>query len=280
MAEDNKQGGTPEDPLNLTAKREEFLDSFFKRGAHFTMELLGEIDSLRKKVSNLSEENANLQTHLASDDAIRDLLTKIQKLEEDKHKLRTRAKDADDENRNYIDRYAVVEAELDAMANLYVASFQLHGTLAPKGVLSVLEQMLMQFVGAASFAIFLRQPVDGEDLLIPAHAFHCDDVKGTTVPWNEGLIGESAATQINYVGDPSLRREGGEPLACIPMVLGNETVGVIVIYRLLEQKEKFVEIDYELFKLLALHSASAIIGAGLFSQTGGIAASLREYKRL
>ena len=58
------------------------------------------------------------------------------------------------------------------------------------------------------------------------------------------------------------------------------TVGVIVIYRLLEQKEKFVEIDYELFKLLALHSASAIIGAGLFSQTGGIAASLREYKRL
>ena len=280
MAEDNKQEGKPEDLLNLTAKREEFLDNFFKRGAHFTTELLGEIDSLRRKVSKLSEENADLRTHLASDDAIRDLLAKIENLEEEKRKLRTRMRDADDESRNYVDRYSVVEAELDSMANLYVASFQLHSTLAPDGVLSVLEQMLMQFVGAASFAIFLRQPVKGEDLLVPVHAFHYDNVQGTTVPWNEGLIGESAATQISHVGDPSIRREDSEPLACIPMVLGNETVGVIVIYQLLEQKEKFVEIDYELFKLLALHSASAIIGAGLFSQTGGIAASLREYKRL
>ncbi len=280
MAEDNKREGKSEDPLNLTAKREEFLDNFFKRGAHFTTELLGEIDSLRKRVSNLSDENANLQTHLASDDAIRDLLTTIEKLEEDKHKLRTRMKDADNENRNYIDRYAVVEAELDGMANLYVASFQLHGTLQPEGVLSVLDQMLMQFVGAASFAIFLRQPADGTDLLIPVHAFHCDSVKGTTVPWNQGIIGESAATQVSHVGDPSISRGGDEPLACIPMVLGNETVGVIVIFELLEQKEKFVEIDYELFKLLALHSASAIVGAGLFSKTGGIAASLNEYKRL
>ena len=72
----------------------------------------------------------------------------------------------------------------------------------------------------------------------------------------------------------------GEPLACIPMVLEEETIGVIAIMKFFEQKTEFVEIDFEFFKLLAIHSASAIVGSGLMAQAGGIEPSLESYDRL
>ena len=40
-------------------------------------------------------------------------------------------------------------------------------------------------------------------------------------------------------------------------------VGVIVIYALLAQKERFVTVDLELFKLLGAHAAAALVGAQL-----------------
>ena len=38
--------------------------------------------------------------------------------------------------------------------------------------------------------------------------------------------------------------------------------------------------DFELFKLLAIHAASAIVGAGLMARAGDIDDGLRSYQRL
>jgi hypothetical protein len=42
-----------------------------------------------------------------------------------------------------------------------------------------------------------------------------------------------------------------------------------VIFSLFPQKEQLVAADYELFKMLGLHAASAIVGSSLFSAEGG-----------
>ena len=44
-------------------------------------------------------------------------------------------------------------------------------------------------------------------------------------------------------------------------------IGVIVIYKLLVQKPKFAEVDYELFTLLAGHAATAIFSSKLYSES-------------
>lgn len=259
--------------------KETFIETFFKKGAELTSELLTEVDELREKVASLVHQNEEYKLKLASDDAIRDLLKTIENLEEEKSNLNEQANTRHKENLNYIGRYREMEKELDTMASLYVASYQLHATLEPSEVLSVIEQMLMQFIGASSFVIYLKQSRDSKDVLVPIHAFHCENVSGQVIQWDdEGPIIEAAKNKKNYISDVSREREGNEPLACIPIMLGDTVIGVISILDLLEQKNQFVDVDFELFKLLALHSASAIIGAGLLSQAKGIDAGVKAYE--
>lgn len=269
----------PAEVLALEDRREEFFETFFRKGAEFANELLKELETLRSNAKQLTEENITLKHQLASDDAIKELLVKIEYLEEEKNRLRGHIQNEAQKTEDFVGRYQEVEKELDSMANLYVALYQLHATLSPQEVLGVIEQLLAQFVGAGSFVIYLRREKEEGLCLEPVHAYHCHDVAGTRVKWGEGPIGETAQTQVQWVADLSLR-DPNQPLACIPLVLGEQTIGVIAILAFFEQKDTFVEIDFEFFKLLAIHSASAIVGSGLMAQAGHIGTSLKSYARL
>ena len=142
---------------SLTVQREEFLETFFKRGAEFANELLGEVHEMQGQLRTLRDENAALRLQLASDDAIRDLLVKIEALEKEKHALATHVESTKQESSNYLSKYHEVELELDAMANLYVASYQLHIALTPAEVFSIMEQILMQFVGVGAPVTIVRR---------------------------------------------------------------------------------------------------------------------------
>ncbi len=279
MSEEKKSLLDHNQVLDLMAKREQFIETYFHKGAEWAAELIEELQTLRKNVSKLAEENMELRHQLASDDAIRDLLHKIEKLEKEKIALLNRMESAVDESRDFAGRFVEVEKELDAMANLYVASYQLHANLDMREVLGVIEQLLAQFVGVSSFAIYLRRYGNDDQRLEPVYAYHCDKVNGTTEPWGQGSIGEAALTQVPSVADPKTCSSDA-PLACIPMVLRDMTIGVIAVFGLFEQKESFVDVDFELFKLLALHSASAIVGAGLMSKAEDISVALQSYPRL
>ncbi|MBN2718562.1 MAG: GAF domain-containing protein [Deltaproteobacteria bacterium] len=276
-----KRRSTDEDTFDFGARSEEFLETFFRKGAEFTEQLLQEAQKMRERIQELSEENVQLRSQLASDDAVKDLLAKIQALEEEKLKIRRSVDNAKREFQSYEDRYLEMEQELDQMANLYVASSQLHATMEAPQVLSVIEQMLMQFVGAGSVGIFLRGYSDDKTpYLRPVHAFHCEEICGTTIEWNVGPLGEAAANGVQFIMEPEKAVDESLPVACIPVMFGGDAIGVIAIYSLLEQKKKFVNVDYELFRLLAEHAASAIIGSGLYARTESVAAALDCFNSL
>ena len=74
--------------------------------------------------------------------------------------------------RRHEGRYAAIEQELNDLANLYVASFQLHSTLKPPHVLQHIRELLAQLVGAECFVIYvlsddgkLAMPVGSEGVL-------------------------------------------------------------------------------------------------------------------
>ena len=68
-----------------------------------------------------------------------------------------------------------------------------------------------------------------------------------------------------------------DPLAVIPLKIGENVIGVISINKLLTQKTAFTSMDYELFTLLAGHAATALFSAKLYSATARKATTLQGF---
>src|SRR5215813_7719116 len=86
---ERKRISTPSDrpPEDLKKERDAFIQQFFRKGAQFTEELLKENERLRDRINDLEHDNSKLRAHLASDEAIRELLRKIEDLEREKQDL-------------------------------------------------------------------------------------------------------------------------------------------------------------------------------------------------
>ena len=90
-----------------------------------------------------------------------------------------------------------------------------------------------------------------------------------SVKLGRGLIGELAKSGDNYFIESldEYTRDLSHPMVCIPLKIKDHVIGVIVIYKLLLQKTKFAEVDFELFTLLAGHAATAIFSSKLYSES-------------
>jgi hypothetical protein len=252
----------------LKGKRDAFLQTFFRRGAELTDELVSENRRLRDQIGDLETENASLKTQLASDEAIRDLLKKIEELEREKARLLSTV----NRQEEISNRFAEIEAELESFANLYVASFQLHSSLRVRSVVRNVRELLEQLVGARSMSIyFLDEPTRR---LSPIMAYGVDLAGLPSIAVHDAPAGDTAAAIIErtyLTGMPHVA-EGDvmtPPAACIPLQLEDRVVGAVAIYTLLEQKKRFVTVDRELFKLVGAHAGGAIVAAHMWGQTGG-----------
>ena len=179
-------------------------------------------------------------------------------------RLRQRLGTLEEANKDYAARYTEIEEQNNNLASLYVASYQLHSTLDFREVIHIVQEILLNLVGAKSFAILLLDEntnelrsvaCDGEDL-VPG-------IENISTHLGEGILGDVARSGESFYlhdGKPSLDR----PLAAVPLKIKDQ---VIAIYKLLVQKHAFTAVDYELFALLAAHAATAIFSAKLFAQS-------------
>ena len=77
-----------------------------------------------------------------------------------------------------------------------------------------------------------------------------------------GLVKKLATGQVSYFSDDGKGSKSPEdPLACIPLMMEGKTIGAIVIYKLLVQKNGFTNLDHELLDLLATQAVTALVGA-------------------
>ena len=261
---------TPSDrpPEDLKKERDAFIQQFFRKGAQFTEELLKENERLRDRINDLERENGKLRAHLASDEAIRELIRKIEDLEREKQDLVSRSARAEAVKANFSQMYEEVEGELANFANLYVATAQLHSARSVRNVLRALKELLAQLLGAAAFTVYFVSD-DGEELVaIASEGVDVADV--ARIPARRGPIGraftsgELAYDQARDVSQASLE----DPVAVIPLHVDGHVHGVIAIYGTLPQKTEFVTIDRELFKLLGAQAAPALVNARIFTDTG------------
>lgn len=251
----------------LLEQREKFIQTFFRRGAELTEELIHEDAKLRERLQELEKENARLRAHVASDDAIRDLLSKIERLEKEKHHLLSRFHDAEQFSAEHSERITEIEAENAKLASLYVASYQLHSTLDLPTVVRRIKELLAQFVGARALAIYVSDT--DRDAVVPIASEGVTPSSLHAVRAGAGPIGEAFATgRAHWVEGDSTSGDLERPAACIPLRLADQPAGVIVVFSTFEQKPSFGDVDFELFKLLGAHAAWAIVASRLFAQHG------------
>jgi GAF domain len=269
-----KDKRTSDAPVDLTKEREAFVRTFLRKGVELTEDLLRENQVLQSELSRLQIENARLRAQVASDDAIRELLRTVDALEQEKRDLVSRSRELEQATHTHQGRYSEIEDELNDLANLYVASFQLHITLAPRRVLRHMKELLAQLVGAEAFVVYIVDP-DGKHAQAVGSEGVPEDQLGP-VQLGAGKVGEALATGIAsmHTQKPLGRMTLDDPLAVIPLQADGRCVGAIAILSLLAQKTAWANVDQELFHLLGTHAATALIAASLYSRTSGPASSL------
>ena len=255
-----------EDEKGIHGRAEEFLQ-VFKKGAEFTQELMKENERLRYRVLQLEEQHRAVGETAAPTEENRQLLKRIAELEQEKEEILGRIKQVEEENQDFAARYVEIEQENNNLANLYIASYQLHSTLDFKEVLQIITEIIINLIGAEEFAIMLLDEKTNELQAVASEGIAREDVPSGQ--FGKGVIGDVAKTGESYFVDdvgayvPDLER----PMVCIPLKIKEHVIGVIVVYKLLVQKVKFADVDYELFTLLAGHAATAIFSSRLYSDS-------------
>ncbi len=254
------------DQISEKQKRAEEFLNVFKKGADFTHDLLKENERLRFQNLQLEEQLKSASAGGGSADTEK-LLQKIKTLEGEKAEILGRIKQVELENVDFANRYVEIENENNMLANLYIASYQLHSTLDFKEVLQVILEIVINLIGAEEFSILLLDEKSNKLQAVASEGLQNSELP--TFELGEGIIGEMAKTGENYFIDEleGYQRDFHHPLVCIPLKIKEHVIGVIVIYKLLVQKEKFNDVDYELFTLLAGHAATAIFSSKLYTES-------------
>ena len=283
------------DPTAKGEQAREYVDRV-RAGTHrYAQDLLDDNERLRLLVSSLEGERARLEARTSrlegverDNQALKGMLATAERdkarLQEqlivlheesdrrarEQARLREEMLAIQDRSREFSQQFVEIERQNSNLANLYVASYRLHGTLDRKEVLASIEEILANLVGSEQTAIF-ELGAGGETLqLLSANGV--DRARYATIAVGSGPLGRAAATGEPFLAGPGGSRERAleEPdlTACIPLTLGGKVIGAIAVFRLLPQKPGLEDLDRELFELLATHAATALYCSSLHARLG------------
>jgi putative methionine-R-sulfoxide reductase with GAF domain len=256
---------TSDTPVSDLLKEKEHFLATFGIGAKLSEEMIAEYERVTKRLRNLENENARLRAAIEADGAVRELIANIERLEREKEEILHRFREVEASSSGFSERFQEIEAELGNLANLLVASRQLHASLSPRSVMRRVKEVLAQLVGAERYAIYFANGNSTELVPIASEGIAGEDLVNR--PTHDGILGHvftSGRSIILDDVDPS-RGTLDRPPAVFPLTVDEKTVGVIAVYSTLAQKTRFDTVDYELFNLLGGQAAWAIISATLFA---------------
>lgn len=203
--------------------------------------LVKAIEEARRSADALAEENRALRR--------------------ENEELREANKQCEKIGEMYEQRYLEVERQNGNLASLYIATYNLHSTLELSELLRLLREIVVNLVGSESFGVYVRSTrTDAELELLAGEGI--DLVAQRTVRI-DGIVSSAIASHrvefAEAVGP-------GSAIACVPLMIGDEAFGAIVIYGLLAHKARFETTDVELLELLAQQAATAFYAARLHAK--------------
>ncbi len=212
--------------------------------------LLRQNEKLRGSLATLESDYRRLETLQAST---------VEELE----RLRVQLDGVEEENRRYAEEHHQIETHNSNLANLYVASYQLHSTVDRDAVLRTIQEIIINLIGSEEVAIFERDASE-EFRLIASYGI--EGTKLRRFRLGDGPIGRTLAAGETYV---NAHARGGENqiTACVPLKIDDVIVGGILVFRLLEHKRELAPVDHELLELLSVHASTSLYCATLHGKS-------------
>jgi len=197
------------------------------------------------------------------------IANEIARLRAEVTRLESELEQVQKENRDFATMCVEAQEQNIAATNLYVASHRLHATLDADEVLNIIKEILVELVGAEEFGILLLEEKKKQLELVAGEGAE-ERLPSRSIPMGEGIVGEVTASRqpFFFERDTPLAKEARLPMAAIPLTMNDEPVGVIVIYKLFDQKPGFSPIDHQVLELLAAHAATALASARLHGAVG------------
>jgi TolA-binding protein len=140
------------------------------------------------------------------------------------------------------------EQQASQLANLYVATYQLHASLDTGDVCSAIADIAVNLLGAERFTVWLRD--EAGELRSGSHSYAGGDA-----------LVDACLTQASPQFGPV---PGSEAVVALPFAKHGEVVGVLVIGAFFPHKPGLAAEDHELLDLMAAHAASALLAARAF----------------
>lgn len=253
-------------------KMEELLD-YFQKGKALTQTLIGENEKLKRQMLQLEKENLALQSqgdtcqHGADAESEQTALQKAADLERRLH-------DLERENAEFAARYVKIQEQNDKLLNLYVSTYQLHATLDRAEVQRSITEILINLIGAEEYFICLLDASKKSLEVVISEGTGLPPVGSAITALDhlmEAVLREGASFYQDAAAEASdagLAISQTVPyLACLPLRVKDEVMGVIAIKKLMDHKGGgLTSIDHELLDMLADHAATALVSSELYSR--------------
>jgi GAF domain-containing protein len=165
----------------------------------------------------------------------------------------------EDQRRHYAQDHAIIEEQNNNLANLYVSTYGLHGTLDRGEVLRVIKEIIANLIGCEECAIY---EIDGRGKsleLLASAGLELDVYR--SLPTDSGVIANCVQTGKTYItgkSEPSDLAYEQNLTACIPLTIEGNVTGAIALFRLLGHKPSLEPLDFELFDLLSTQASIAL----------------------
>jgi CheY-like chemotaxis protein len=200
---------------------------------------------------------------------IRELEEECARLKAENEEIGRRVVALEKENQEFAGQFVQIEEVNNNLTNLYIASSRLHSTLDREEALTIIKEVVINFVGAEKFAILVHDEADRVLRYETGEGFE-DDETFPDVVIGEGILGKTVESKEDYFVEGSIA-EGSDdlarPLVAIPLVIHDEVLGVLAIYSLFVQKEQLDPIDFQLFSMLGEHAATSLFSSALYTKS-------------
>ena len=158
-----------------------------------------------------------------------------------------------------------LEQHNSELTSLCVASTRLHESQGRREVLTAIQEIVINLLGSEELGVF-EVSEDGLSLkLVDSFGIEAERFKDIQV--GAGSIGAAALEGRPFVADSEAAIQEGLT-ACVPLMCGDRTVGVVAVFKLLPQKGKLESTDRDLLDLLRSQAGVALYCTRILDRRG------------
>jgi len=226
--------------------------------------------NLNSAIDKMTDPGKEIDQMVAElDDNLKKARVEVTAALAEEKKLKQKLELSQAEGLRYSESYLGIERQNANLANLYVASYRLHGTLDREELYLAIQEILSNLIGCEEAGLF-EVAAEAAKLKLIA-SFGIEREPWLELPLGEGIIGQSAVTGEIFIGPSGAARSPREEhlTVSLPVTLDGRVIAVIALFRLLSHKGELTEIDRELLDLLANQAGTALYCTKLHAERPG-----------